>query len=89
MKRFCDSFPAQWLQLDRIISATPNKKLYPGFYYLKYRASMHMMIEPLLLFETIFVENRSILELIDSDYSYRSKGLEAWYQGNPNGPKGA
>ena len=38
-----------------------------------------MMIEPLLLFETILVENRSILELIDSDFSYRSVRLHRWY----------
>ena len=25
-KRFCDSFPTQWLQLDRIISAVPDEK---------------------------------------------------------------
>jgi hypothetical protein len=39
-----------------------------------------MMLEPLLLFETILVEDRSILELIDSDFSYRSELLESWYR---------
>jgi hypothetical protein len=38
-----------------------------------------MMLEPLLLFETILVEDRSILELIDSDFSYRSALLDSWY----------
>ncbi len=80
LKRFCDSFPAQWLQLDRIITSTPDPKAWPSFYFSKYRGSMHMMLEPLLLFETIVVENRSILELIDSDYSYRSEYLDAFYQ---------
>jgi hypothetical protein len=41
---------------------------------------MHMMLEPLLLFETILVEDRSILELIDSDFSYRSDLLSEWYK---------
>ena len=80
LKRFADSFPAQWLQLERIIASVPDKELFPEFYFAKYRLSMHMMLEPLLLFETILVENRPILDLIDSDYSYRSGALSAWYK---------
>jgi len=78
-KRFCDSFPAQWLQLERIISSAPDPKSYADFYFSKYNVSMHMMIEPLLLFETVLVENQSILQFIDSDFSYRSGVLSAWY----------
>ena len=33
LKRFCDSFPTQWLQLDRNISPVPDEKAYPDFYY--------------------------------------------------------
>ncbi len=80
LKRFTDSFPSQWLQLDRIITSTPDRNEWPDFYFAKYRGSMHMMLEPLLLFEAILVENRSILELIDSNYSYRSDFLKSWYQ---------
>ena len=80
LKRFCDSFPAQWLQLERIISSEPDRERYPQFYFAKYRASMHMMLEPLLLFETVLIEDRSILQFIDSDFSYRSNLLEAWYR---------
>ncbi len=80
LKRFCDSFPAQWLQLERIITSEPDRQKFPQFYFSKYRASMHMMLEPLLLFETVLIENRPILEFIDSDFSYRSNLLEAWYR---------
>ena len=80
LKRFCDSFPTQWLQLERIVSSVPDRQRFPDFYFAKFRASMHMMLEPLLLFETILIENRSILELVDSDFSYRSELLESWYQ---------
>ncbi|MEJ6621150.1 MAG: DUF1592 domain-containing protein, partial [Opitutae bacterium] len=68
LKRFCDSFPTQWLQLDRIISAVPDEKKYRDFYYGPplYRTTMDMMMEPLLLFETVLIEDRSVLELIDS-----------------------
>lgn len=81
VKRFCDSFPSQWLQLERIISSVPDRDKFPDFYFANFRVSIHMMMEPLLLFETILLENRSILELIDSDYSYRSELLNAWYAG--------
>lgn len=80
LKRFCDSFPAQWMQLERIVSSVPDPDRYPQFYFAKYRSSMHMMLEPLLLFETILIEDRSILQLIDSDFSYRSELLESWYR---------
>ena len=80
LKRFCDSFPAQWLQLERIISSVPNRQKYPGFYFSKYRDSMHMMLEPLLLFETVLIENRPITQLIDPDFTFRSARLQSAYQ---------
>lgn len=80
LKRFCDSFPTQWLQLERIVSSVPDRQRFPEFYFAKFRSSMHMMLEPLLLFESILIENRSILELVDSDFSYRSELLESWYR---------
>ena len=80
LKRFCDSFPSQWLQLERIISAVPSPEKYPEFYFAKYRDSMHMMLEPLLLFETVLIENQPVTQLIDSDFTYRSSVLEDSYK---------
>lgn len=87
LKRFCDSFPSQWLQLDNIISSVPDKQKFPDFYYAPpdYRTTMDMMMEPLLLFETVLIENRSILEFIDSKYTFRSGRLRKWYGDNPAG----
>ena len=79
LKRFCDSFPSQWLQLERIITATPDHTLFPAFMNA-YRTSMHMMLEPLLLFEAVLIENRPVHQLIDSDFSYRSGPLSGWYK---------
>ena len=81
LKRFCDSFPAQWLQLERIISSIPDETIYSDFYYAppNYRTSMDMMMEPLLLFETVLIENRSILEFIDSNFTYRTPRLRKWH----------
>lgn len=88
LKGFCDSFPAQWLQLERIISSTPDREQFPGFYFSKYRTSMHMMLEPLLLFETVLIENHPLEQLIDPDFSYRSLHLSNAYgiqpQSNPD-----
>tara|TARA_B100000035_G_scaffold294259_1_gene284390 strand:- start:176 stop:1582 length:1407 start_codon:yes stop_codon:yes gene_type:complete len=90
LKRFCDSFPTQWLQLDRIISAVPDEKKYSDFYYAAplYRTTMDMMMEPLLLFETVLIEDRSVLELIDSNYTFRSPRLRKWYGEEPGGRLG-
>ena len=82
MVRFCDAFPSQWMQLDRLISALPDPKKFPHFYYNNsYRVSMHMMLEPLLLFETVFLENRSVSDLIAPDFSWRSRALVGAYEG--------
>ncbi|MEM8735912.1 MAG: DUF1592 domain-containing protein, partial [Planctomycetota bacterium] len=78
-KRFCDSFPAQWLQLERIVTSIPDASLFPDFYFVRFRSSMHMMLEPLLLFESVLVENLPITTLIHSDFSFRSDLLRAWY----------
>ncbi|MCH2367454.1 MAG: DUF1592 domain-containing protein [Planctomycetes bacterium] len=86
LKRFCDSFPSQWLQLDRIISVIPERENNQDFFFGAYRASMHMMLEPLLLFETVLIEDRPITELLAADFSYRSALLEKWYkEGGPAG----
>ena len=79
--RFCDVFPGQWLQLDRLISSIPDPKVYPDFYFAGYRASMHMMMEPLLLFETIYVENRSVYELLNPSFTWRSEVLRSGREG--------
>ncbi|MEO2012533.1 MAG: DUF1588 domain-containing protein [Pirellulaceae bacterium] len=85
--RFCDNFPSQWLQLERLITSIPDPNLFPYFYYNGYRTSMHMMAEPLLLFETIFVEDRSIIELLDPKYTWQSDMLRANYEGHSNAGK--
>lgn len=83
--RFCDNFPAQWLQLDRLITSVPDPKSFSGFYHSDgYRMSLHMMSEPLLLFETVFIEDRSIVELLDANFTWQSSMLDAIYAGHFN-----
>tara|TARA_B100001093_G_scaffold504649_1_gene560783 strand:+ start:1810 stop:3912 length:2103 start_codon:yes stop_codon:yes gene_type:complete len=77
--RFCDIFPAQWLQLDRLVSSIPDPKKHPYFYFSAYRSSMHMMMEPLLLFETLYIEDRSVIELLNPAFTWNSPHLESIY----------
>jgi len=83
--RFCDNFPAQWLQLDRLITSIPDPKKFPYFYYLGYRTSLHMMSEPLLLFDTVYIEDRSIVDLLDPKFTWQSDMLRRNYEGQSNG----
>jgi hypothetical protein len=80
--RFCENFPTQWLQLDRLVTSIPDPKKFPYFYYSGYRTSLHMMSEPLLLFETVYIEDRSILDLLDPKFTWRSEMLRANYEGH-------
>jgi hypothetical protein len=81
--RFCDNFPSQWLQLDRLITSVPDPKKFPYFYLVDgYRTSMHMISEPLLLFETVYVEDRSIMELLDPKFTWENPMLRANYAGH-------
>ncbi|NQV27246.1 MAG: DUF1592 domain-containing protein, partial [Rhodopirellula sp.] len=83
--RFCDNFPAQWLQLDRLITSIPDPKKFPYFYYNGYRTSLHMMSEPLLLFETVYIEDRSIVDLLDPKFTWESDMLRQNYEGHSKG----
>ena len=83
IERFLDSFPAQWMQLENALAATPDPKLNRYFSIDKeYPASLPMVIEPLLLFDAVFLENRPIAELIKPSFAYRNEFLEMWYGGD-------
>jgi mono/diheme cytochrome c family protein len=86
VKNFCDSFAPQWLKINNLVSASPDFKTHRDYYFggddkISYKRGMHMMLEPLLNFEAVFIENRPIMELVDSDFTYRSHLLDEWYQG--------
>jgi len=92
-RSLASNFARQWLRLDQLITAVPDMKRFPRYYsrigceYWKF--GLQMMVEPLLLFESILVEDRSILLLVDSDYSYRSDELHRWYSSpKPFGGRG-
>lgn len=77
-------FGSQWLKIGKVRSARPDRDTYPDWYgnYGDSPGSA-MMIEQMLLFETILVENRSIVDFIDADFAYLNITLMNWYQLDP------
>lgn len=81
IERFLDTFPSQWMQLENTLAATPDPAKARLFSLDKNNpASLQMILEPLLLFDTIFVEDRPVMDLISPNFSYRSDFLNTWYQ---------
>jgi len=77
---FLDIFPAQWMQLENVLSVNPDPKIYKLFKLDPNRpAGVQMVLEPLLLFDAVFQEERPIVELLSPNFSYQSQFLQDWY----------
>ncbi len=88
IERFLDAFPAQWLRLENLFAATPDAAKSP--YFLmdeEHPASSQMVLEPLVLFDFLFAEDRPVRELVDSPVVYRSDFLRAWYETDLRPPR--
>ena len=80
IERFLDTFPAQWMQLENVLAATPDPQINKYFRLDQDQpASLQMVLEPLLLFDALFVEDRPIVDLIAPQFSYQSDFLKTWY----------
>lgn len=73
---FVENFTGQWLQLRKLGGATPDRDLFPGFNDALRRA---MRKETETFFAHILRENRSVLELLDSDYTFVNERLARHY----------
>jgi hypothetical protein len=71
-----DNFALQWLQLKRLQTFAPDTKLFPAFNDGLRRA---MFRETELFFGEIIREDRSVLDLIDADYTYLNETLARHY----------
>jgi mono/diheme cytochrome c family protein len=71
-----DNFADQWLQIRNLAAVTPDPKLYPGWNN-DLREAMRRETE--MFFENIMRENRSVLELIDANYSFLNERLAKHY----------
>lgn len=81
---FFDSFGAQWLGIDRIHELIVDEKRYPG---LTPALRQAMYDEASLFFMSILRENRSLLDLLDADFTYLNAPLAKIY-GMDNEVKG-
>ena len=70
------NFALQWLQLRRLQSFAPDRKLFPAFNE-PLRATM--LRETELFFGEIVRENRSVLELLDGNFTYLNAVLAKHY----------
>ena len=70
------NFAMQWLQLQRLQTFAPDAKLFPGFND-GLRSAMQRETE--LFFDEIVREDRSVLDLLDANYTYLNETLAKHY----------
>jgi hypothetical protein len=75
-KTLVDNFAMQWLQLKRIAFVAPDGGLFPAF---NQRLRQAMLQETQMFLETVIKEDRSILELVDADYTFLNERLAQHY----------
>ncbi len=81
-KELSESFAVQWLRLDQLFTAKPDRKQFKSFYSGPLgKTTLHgaFLVEPLLLFESTLVENRPILDFLDADYTWLNAQLARHY----------
>ena len=82
VRELSESFATQWLRIDQLMTAKPDPKLFKGFYSgPQGKVTLHgsMLVEALLLFETVLVEDRSILDLLAPDFTWLNGRLAKLY----------
>ena len=72
-----DNFAAQWLQLKKLAAARPSTEFFPTF---KEPLKKAMLEETSMFFDKLREDDRSILELLDADYTYCNKELAKHYK---------
>jgi hypothetical protein len=75
-RQFVKTFVAQWLNLREIDFTTPDRQLYPEFDDLLKQA---MVDETELFFTEVLEKNRSLLEFVDSDWTFLNERLARHY----------
>ena len=70
------NFGSQWLQIQRLITAAPDLEKFPTF---TGSLRLAMLKETELFVESIFREDRSVLDLIDADYTFLNQTLANHY----------
>jgi mono/diheme cytochrome c family protein len=71
------NFASQWLYLRNLATAVPNLRLYPDFDDNLRQAFRR---ETELFFQSIIQDDRSVLELLDADYTFLNERLARHYE---------
>lgn len=71
-----DNFCTQWLEIRRLREITPDAKRFPSFDHELREA---MLTETKMFFASIIDEDRSVLDLIDADYTFLNERLAKHY----------
>ena len=79
-KALANNFGGQWLQLRNLRGVTPDPEVFP-YFDENLREAFHQ--ETKLLFESITREDRSVLDLLNADYTFLNERLARHY-GIPN-----
>lgn len=72
-----EDFAGQWLQLRDVALISPDEKIFPEF---SGNIALDMKKESQLYFDHILRANRSVLEFLDSDYSFLNERLAKFYE---------
>ena len=80
-----EHFAEQWLQIGKVEVARPSTEFFPTFNQ-QMRTAMHD--ETAMFFDNLRTEDRSILELLDADYTFLNQDLAKHYNiAGVSGPK--
>ena len=75
-KALTDGFAAQWLHLDKLGAARPTTEFFPTF---NNKLKEAMREEATLFFDHLRTDDRSVLELLDADYTFANAALAKHY----------
>lgn len=76
-QRFVEDFLDQWLELEDIDATRPDEKLYPEYDDVLHQA---MIEETHAFFTELIWNNRSVRNLIDSDFTFLNRRLAEHYE---------
>ena len=75
-KNLASNFAGQWLQLRNLVAFTPNPRLYPDFDD-NLRQAFRQETE--LFLDSVLREDRSVLDLLQADYTFLNERLAKHY----------
>ncbi|MBL6766150.1 MAG: DUF1592 domain-containing protein, partial [Verrucomicrobiae bacterium] len=82
VRELSESFAVQWLRLDQLYTSKPDRDLFKDYYAgPQGKDTLHgsQLLEALLLFETVLVEDRGLIDFVDADFTWLNPRLAKVY----------